>query len=58
MAISLEFGFVEGNNGYIVVSANGGINQQRVAVSSVSGRIFAFMNIFIIIIIFMGTLQN
>lgn len=46
MAISLEFGFVEGNNGYIVVSANGGINQQRVAVSSVSGRICCFYEYF------------
>lgn len=42
MAVSVEFGIVEGNNGYIVVSANGGINQQRVAVSSVSGRICCF----------------
>lgn len=25
---------VDGHNGYIIVSANGGINQQRVAVSN------------------------
>lgn len=33
--------FSEGNNGYIMVSANGGINQQRVAVSHITFRFSA-----------------
>ena len=34
LVLTWYFSFVEGNNGYIVVTANGGMNQQRVAVSN------------------------
>lgn len=35
--------FVGGNNGYILITANGGMNQQRVAVSNTSDQLQAFM---------------
>lgn len=35
---------IGGSNGYILVTANGGMNQQRVAVSNACSQIAAYMN--------------